>query len=92
MTLMDHVLAVTGFDLKPIKRWPSPGVTVTKVEWDGCMATIRNEIDTGDLVEYSKQKVGDPIEGIYILYDKAGLRFEPLAHVRIVNGEMEIWS
>lgn len=94
MSLMDHVMNIVG-NCPPIKIMPKMGWTIVKVEWEGCMATNRVEVDIGDILGYGIQKlVGsfDPVPGIWIEYDKRGTRWEPLDRLRVVNGAAEIWS
>jgi hypothetical protein len=43
VSLFTHALNIGGFGLPPVLRMPRAGHTVTRVQWDGCMATERNE-------------------------------------------------
>lgn len=87
--LMDHAMNILGACSSTITKLPSLGVTVTKVTWEGCMTTRREEVDVGELIGYRKDR---GYGGMIILYDKLGTRWEPLDHLRIVNGNAEIWT
>lgn len=92
--LMQHAMNVGGF-CKPLKRLPSAGSTIVKVEWNGCMATTRCEVDIGDIIRYEAKQIygsSKPVDGIIIQWDKRGERWEPLDHLRLVNGAAEIWE
>jgi hypothetical protein len=94
VSLFTHALNIGGFGLPPVLRMPRAGHTVTRVQWDGCMATERNGQDVGDLVRYeSRVLVGIPrsIDGMVVKYDKLGEQWEPLAHLRMVDGSAEVW-
>lgn len=89
MSLLDHAMNILGvgggLSLGDI-RW---GYTVTKVEWDGCMANVRNEVDVGTVVRHFKKGGYD---WVMVDYDKRGMVHEPAAHFRRVCGELEVWS
>lgn len=89
MSLIDHAMHLLGvgggLSLGNIRR----GDTVTKVEWDGCMATERKERDIGRVVVHVKVQGYDFVE---VLYAKRGLVQEPASHFRKINGELEVWS
>jgi len=94
MSLMDHILNVAGFgpgtfEAADIKS----GHTITKIDWDGCMANVRKEIDTGDIVRHAPSPHSNGrYPGIIVKWDKKGERWEPLQHVRRVNGAWELWE
>jgi hypothetical protein len=92
MSPITHAMNILGV-CAPIERMPKPGHTVTRVRWDGCMATDRVVEDVGELLRYEEGR--DLVRGhrgMVVRYDKSGERWEPLAHLRIVNGEAEIWT
>lgn len=91
MSLLQHVMNVAGFS--PGTLGPAqikPGFTVTKVEWHGCMATDRKEVDVGDVIEHRIQH--GRYGGVIVKYDQCGKRWEPYEHFRKVNDELEVWS
>jgi hypothetical protein len=53
------------------------------------MATVRTEVDVGDLIRYEKRGRYD---GMIVKYDRDGERWEPLDDMRVVNGAVEVWS
>lgn len=90
---LQHTLQVAGFGLPQttIKCWH--GRRVKKVEWQGCMAHIRHEVDEGVIVSWvlEKQKTGDPIIGLYIDYAKGGRQFEPGDRIRVITVKKRWW-
>lgn len=90
---IQHAMNIAGF-CPAIMTLPKPGHTVTRVDWRGCMATERHVEDTGDLLRFEDRKLyggRGPTRGVVVQYDKLGERWEPLDHLRIVNGNAEIW-
>lgn len=91
-------LAMAHLGALPTSRLPVLWrfMRVEKVQWDGCMAHIRNVIDSGRIVSREKQRRGQPIEGFYVQYEKSGLQFEPAAHLRIIgkwpHRKLEFWN
>lgn len=94
MSLMDHAMNILGacqgeFSKADIK----PGFTVTRICWDGCMATNRRVEAVGDVVRHAPSPHNDGrYPGAIVRYDRIGERWEPLAHFRKVDGELEVWS
>lgn len=91
---LDHAMDIFGvskgtFSPSDIK----PGYTVTKVQWDGCMATERTEIDIGEVIKHQPSPHNNGrYPGVLIKYDICGVQWEPMAHFRKVNGSLEVWS
>lgn len=94
MTLLDHAMNIAGFTQGELKlSRVTPGRTVTKVDWRGCMATERCEIDIGEVVRLAPSPyAAGRYQGLIVLYDKMGELWEPAAHLREVNGALEIWN
>lgn len=90
MNILQHAMKVGGFEIGTFsERDIKPGFTVTKVEWHGCMATERKEVDVGDVVKHDPHN-GYP--GVVVRWDKGGYQWEPLSHFRKVNDELEVWT
>lgn len=91
MDLLQHAMDILGvgsdqtFTASDIK----PGYTVTKVEWNGCMAERREEVDIGYVVRHVFR---NSYQWVIVNYDERGMVEEPLAHFRRNNDELEVWS
>jgi hypothetical protein len=94
MSLLDHAMNILGvasgnFTIAEIKS----GFTVTRVQWDGCMATDRKEVDIGKVIKHmSSPHNNGKYRGVLVKYDGRGEQWEPLAHFRRVDGKLEVWT
>lgn len=95
--LMAHVMNLTGIggtlDRKDFKRCLRPGSLVTLIQWDGCMAHIRNVVGQGTLLRHESRILygsSETFDGILVRYE-TGERWEPLDYVRINDGAIEVW-
>lgn len=68
----------------------APGVTVTRIDWRGCMATDRRVEAVGQVVRHAMHEGRYP--GIVVRYPD-GEKWEPLAYVKFVGPEkvVEVW-
>lgn len=72
--------------------WMRPGKPVTIIQWDGCMATVRNELYTGKFVrEENFRGHGYPYPGIIVEDDKGVEHWYIMSDLRFRNGKMEVW-
>lgn len=90
MTSLQHAMNIGGFTFhtfraSDIKR----GFTVTEIDWRGGMATHRIEVDVGDVVDHW---AFNGVGGVIVRFDRRGIRWEPYAHFRKVNDELEVWA
>lgn len=93
MNLMQHAMNIGGFGKRGDLNI-KPGFTVTWVQWDGCMATIRNEVDHGEVIQASAPSLHDngKYPGVIVLWEKGGKQWEPLDYFgRSKGGELEVW-
>lgn len=96
-----RALAIAGFPLKPASERARslalrPGSKIAVVQWDGCMAHIRNERGRGTVVRRCNSLElwprGDSIDGIvYRLEGEGRDRFASLLNLRLVDGRLEEW-
>lgn len=101
---MQHAMNIGGFG-KGGTIALVPGRKVVAVQWDGCMAHVRKEVDEGTLESgnWVPQERGQPISGVYVNWKKRGRRFEPDSRIRVVllkspklggwpDAQMECWQ
>lgn len=91
--LLQHAMNVSGLvgGLDPGKI--KSGLTVTKVEWHGCMAHRRCVVDIGTVVCQAPSPHGNGRwAGAVVRWDRAGVQWEPFDHFRMVDDELEVWS
>jgi hypothetical protein len=93
--LMDHALnifgATTGGTFRP--NDVKAGAPIKLVQWDGCMATERNEVDEGRVVRHAPSPHNNgKYPGIVVAWSKRGQRWEPLDYVRRAGGKWEVWK
>ncbi len=88
---LSHQVAIAGggksISEKEFVKHLKPGTTVTKVQWDGCMATIRNERDCGEILRHEERQ---GCRGVVIAYS-AREGWEALSELRIVGDQIEAW-
>lgn len=92
MSLMDHALSIfgAGGGLSPADI--KPGLTVTKVQWDGCMATTRKEVDVGEVLRHAASPHDNGrYPGALVKWDEAGERWESFDDFRQVDRNLEVW-
>lgn len=95
---LSHAMALGRFGLRSVSGDSVIGKTATIVQWDGCMADVRNERGTCVILERcNQQKIfgahSDPIDGFLVKSDtEDGRQFYPSSYLRVMqDGTVEIW-
>lgn len=93
--MMTHVLNLVGargtLTKDQLLRHLRPGTPVTRVEWDGCMATVRRETGRGVVLRESRSQCGK-YDGMMVAWEPGRERWEPLDYFRIVGDDVEVWQ
>jgi hypothetical protein len=90
--LMAHVMNLTGLGgtltRDQLLSRLRPGTPITRVEWDGCMATVRRETGRGEVLGPEKC---DKYDGVRVRWSDGVEQWQPLDYVRIVGDDVEVW-
>jgi hypothetical protein len=91
--LMAHVMNLTGHSGTLTKdqllRRLNPGISITKIVWDGCMATVRREIGRGVILRIEKKD--NKYDGVIVRWTDGCEQWQPLDYIRIAGDNVEVW-
>ena len=97
-SLLDHAINIAGFGgtltEDDMKKYLWEGCTVTKISWDGCMATTRNVVARGHVVRLALSPWDKKTQGVYVQYDgEPKATWESLARFFFVGiaKDAEVW-